>query len=149
MYVCSYMRVYKYTAMYRKIVKDGLDIEGEDYLDDKSQYRFYDSSIQKMFDFISTYMLPRVRNLDYEFDWLYSFFVECKKVNPQAVKYAGDFDQLRSSQLQRIKAFFYVIFVENDLEKAQDLVDDFLCFFEELQPKFDELHKGLLRLYIN
>jgi len=148
MYVCSYMRVYKYTAMYRKIMEDGLTIPGEDYLDDRSIYRFADAKIQKIFDFISEHMLSRVRNLDFEFDWLYSFFLECKKINPEASLYSEDFEELRKIQLKKIKEFFYILFVENDLDRGRDLVEEFLLFFEQLQPIFSELHRNLLDLYI-
>ena len=77
--------------MYQKIIKDNLALPGESYLDDKSIYRFIDPKIQEIFDFISEYMLPRVRNLDFEFDWLYSFFLECKKINPDAAMYTQEF----------------------------------------------------------
>ena len=93
-------------------------------------------------------MLNRVRNLDFEFDWLYSFYLECKKINPTAVKYQGDFDQLRTEQLQKIKSFFKTLFVENDIEKCEAEVDEFLNYFERLQPIFARLHKNLLELYI-
>ena len=149
MYVCSYMRVYKYTVMHKKITIDGLTILGEDYLDDKSMYRFRDTKIQELFDFISVYMLPRVRNLDFEFDWLFSFFLECKKINPAAAIYSKDFEDLKKAQLEKIKDFFYILFVENDLEKGKNQVEDFLWFFENLQPRFAELHRNLLEMYIN
>ena len=147
MYVCSYMRVYKYTAMYGKIKKDGLDIAGEDYLDDKSLYKFADSKVQRTFDFINKYMLPRVRKLDYEFDWLYSFFLETKKINPNADIYSNEFSELKEIQLRKIKEFFYVLFVENDLIESQKSVEEFLCFFEQLQPRFAQLHRNLIQLY--
>lgn len=149
MYVYSYLRVYKYTAMYQKIIKDNLALPGESYLDDKSIYRFIDPKIQEIFDFISEYMLPRVRNLDFEFDWLYSFFLECKKINPDAAMYTQEFNKLKREQLKKLKDYFYILFVENDINKAKSLVEDFLLFFEHLQPQFAKLHRGLLELYIN
>lgn len=149
MYVYSYMRIYKYTVMYKRIISDNLSIAGETYLDDKSIYHFADPKVQKLFDFIREYMLSRVRKLDFEFDWLYSFFLECKKINPKAEIYTKEFDQLKSIQLEKLKEFFYILFVENDINKAKGLVEDFLLFFEELQPKFSKLHRSLLNLYIS
>ena len=149
MYVCSYMRVYKYTAMHDMITRDNLIIPNNDYLDDKSMYRFADNDVQKIFDFINRYMFDRVRNLDFEFDWLYSFYLECKSMNPIAVKYQEDFDRLRTDQLHKIKVFFNILFVENDIKKCETKVDDFLNYFESLQPIFSRLHKNLLELYIS
>lgn len=148
MYICSYLRVYKYTAMYEKIVADGLIVNGCDYLDDKSIYKFADKKVQEIFDFLAKHMLSRVRNLDFEFDWLYSFYLECKKINPFASKYAPEFEELKRIQLEKIKDFFYILFVENDFKKGELAVEEFLSFFEQLQPKFSELHKNLLDLYI-
>lgn len=148
MYICSYMRVYKYTAMHRKIVKDGLALPEEDYLDDKSMYRFADDGVQRLFDFIKEYMLSRVRNLDFEFDWLYSFFLECRMLDSDAAIYQSELDALRKCQLEKLKTFFYILFVENDLDKGRSEVDAFLSFFEQLQPRFAELHRNLLELYV-
>lgn len=148
MYVCSYMRVYKYTKMYEMIKEDNLTIPGNDYLDDKSMYSFENKDVQKIFDFINDYMLTRVRNLDFEFDWLYSFYLECKKINSAAIKYQEEFANLKKIQLEKIKEFFYILFVENDIDKCKKDVDDFLRFFEELQNEFSKLHKALLELYL-
>lgn len=148
MYVCSYLRVYKYTAIYEQMKKDKLLMERCDYLDDKSLYYFADDEVQKIFDFIQKRMLNRIRDLDYEFDWLYSFYVECKKINPVAVKYEEEVLFLKKIQLDKIKEFFYVLFVENDLVKAENQVEEFLNFFEEAQPAFANIHRELLGLYL-
>lgn len=148
MYIYSYMRVYKYTAMYKKIIADNLAIPGESYVDDKSIYRFADPKVQKLFDFLKEYMLPRVRSLDFEFDWLYSFFLECKKINPKAEVYTKEFNKLKLLQLEKLKDFFHVLFVENNIDKAKGSVEEFLSFFEKLQPQFSNLHRNLLKLYI-
>lgn len=148
MYICSYLRVYKYTDIYEQMKKDNLLLPEYDYLDDKSLYKFMNKDVEEIFNFIQVNMISRVRNLDFEFDWFYSFFLECKKINPKAKVYENLFTELKFDQLEKIKAFFYILFVENDLLKAEICVNDFLSFFENLQPRLLDLHSDLVTLYI-
>lgn len=148
MYVCSYLRVYKYTDIYNKMRSDGLLIDTYDYLDESSLYNFADANAKRIFDFIYEHMIVRVRNLDFEFDWLYSFYIECKKLNPKAKMFEDVFLSLHKSQVETIRKFFYILFVENDLEKCKQDVEPFLSFFENLQPRLFEIHRQLLDLYI-
>lgn len=147
MYVYSYMRVYKYTEMYNKILKDGLTIPGETYLDEKSIYKFLNSDVQHLFDFIKKHMLYRIRNLDFEFDWIYSFFLECKKINSRADIYFSEFEEINAIQLQYIKEFFHILFIENNIEKSTKHVDEFLSFFEHMQPRFANIYRQLLKIW--
>jgi radical SAM superfamily enzyme YgiQ (UPF0313 family) len=148
MYVCSYLRIFKYTDIYYKAAKDGLLIENCDYLDDKSEYNFIDNEAKKIFDFVYEYMYIRVRNLDIEFEWLHSFFAECKKINPKAKTFDEEFIEMSKQQFVLIKEFFYLLFVENDLEKCKREVDKFLSYFEGLQPRQLQIHRQLLDLYL-
>jgi len=148
MYICSYLRVYKYTAIYEQMKKDDLLLPEYDYLDDKSLYKFMNKEVEGIFNFIQDKMISRVRSLDFEFDWFHSFFLECKKINPKAKVYEDLFNELKIIQLEKIKDFFYILFVENDLAKADLLVNEFLSFFENLQPRLLELHSDLVSLYI-
>jgi hypothetical protein len=38
--------------------------------------------------------------------------------------------------------------VENDIEKCEAEVNEFLDYFESLQPVFSRLHKDLMELYL-
>lgn len=148
MYVCSYMRVYKYTQMYEMIKRDNLILDGYDYLDDSSKYAFSNSKIQEIFNFMDEYMLKRVRNFDFEFDWLYSFYLECKKINPEAIKFHDKLEKMKQEQLEKIKVFFYHLFVETDIDWCINNVEEFLNYFESSSKDFMDIHCGLLDLYI-
>lgn len=148
MYVCSYLRVYKYTDIYNKMKSDGLLIDQYDYLDDRSLYDFMDPEAKQIFNFIYDHMITRVRNLDFEFDWLYSFFMECRKINPKAAVFDDEFKSLHQIQVDAIKHFFYLLFVQNDIERCKEEVASFLIIFENLQPRFMKIHRELLDMYL-
>jgi radical SAM superfamily enzyme YgiQ (UPF0313 family) len=148
MYICSYLRVFKYTDIYTKMQSDKLLFKKYDYLDDKSLYKFYNKNTKKIFSFAYKYMHSRIRNLDMELDWLFAFYVECKKINPAANKFEVEFNALHEEQFNKIKIFFYFLFVKNDLKWCKENVNEFLCFFENLQPLFLEIHRELLSYYL-
>ena len=150
MYVCSYMRVYKGTPVYDKMINDGLLITAEwDYFDDQGLYRFIDKQAEEIFDFIKNFMYNRVRNLDYEMDWLLYFYQECIKLNPIAQNFKENLFEIRASQLERIKSFFYILMVEGNVSKAQDNVERFLESFEHDQDDLEKIHKNLVNIYVN
>lgn len=148
MYVCSYLRVYKYTEIHYKMEKDGLLLDDHDYLDDNSLYKFQDDDAKKIFDFIYDYMIDRVRNFDFEFDWLFSFFNECKKLNSKSVMFEEELKFMHINQYKKIHEFFYMLFEENNLLWCERKVDEFLSYFEGLQPRMLEIYDELLELYL-
>lgn len=149
MYVFSYLRVYKYTDIYYKMHQDGLLMSQYDYLDDKSLYEMCDPEAMKIFKFVLDKMADRIRSMDFEFDWLYSFYLECKHLNPSAAVYESELQLIRENIVTSMNRFFYDLFVLNDIEKCNCEVDSFLTFFEKLQPQYLEIHRKLLVLYLS
>ena len=98
-------------------------------------------------DFMDKYLFERIRNLDFEFDWFYSFYLECVKTSSKAQIYESQIEALRVRQFEKIKSFFYILLVENDIKKCEDLVEDFISFFESIQVEYSKIYKNLLDIY--
>lgn len=148
MYVCSYLRVYKYTDIHLKMKLDNLLIDEYDYLDDKSLYLFKDEKVSKIFWFIKENLYDEVRNFDYEFDPLLCFYEECKRINDKVKILEKDFNDMRTIQLSKIKEYFVHIYVHNDLDTAKKLTPVFLDFFKSQQLIMHQLHAKILEYYV-
>ena len=145
-YVCSFLRVHKYTSIYEKMEADGLINSNFSYLNDTG-YDFQNEDTVQIFAFVYEYMYPRVRGLNIELDWLYQYYAECKKINPKVVMFEEELLTLKAHQFELMKSFFYTLYEKNDLEKCKNTVDDFLTYFEGLQPRLLQVYDQLVSLF--
>lgn len=145
-YVCSFLRVHKYTAIYEKMVTDGLITHDFNYRSELG-YDFVHRDVKELFMFVYDFMYPRVRGLEIELDWVYQYFKECTVINPQAALFEDELLSLKKQQLEMMKQFFYTLYVDRDLDLCQNQVDDFLTYFEGLQPRLLEIYRKLVELF--
>ncbi len=145
----GYVRVFKHTKIYELAKNSGLLNESiYSYIDYSSLYSIKDPEVNKIFDFVINKMYPRVYSLDYDFDWLYSFYLDVMRITPNASIHSVRLNQIKSDQLERISIFFEKLYVEFNLEYCNNQVDSFLSRFEEDQIELSKIYMSLVEMYI-
>ncbi|MGL5749436.1 MAG: B12-binding domain-containing radical SAM protein [Paraclostridium sp.] len=145
-YISTFLSIHKYTAIYQKTKNDNLLNNDFGILNNMS-YEFKDKEVYKIVEFIRNNMSERARNLEYELDWIYSYYRECIVINPKALKYDEEFKKLKENQFLIMQRFFYKLYIINDLEKCNIEVDEFLEYFEGIQNRLSEIYKDLVLLF--
>lgn len=145
-YVCSFLRVHKYTAIYDKMVTDSLITSDFNYQSELG-YDFVNPDVKELFMFVYGFMYPRVRGLEIELDWVYQYFKECKVINPRASFVEEELLHMKELQFEMMKGFFNTLYVDRDLELCRKEVDGFLTYFEGLQPRLLEIYHELVELF--
>ncbi|CEQ18959.1 B12-binding domain-containing radical SAM protein [Paraclostridium sordellii] len=145
-YISTFLSIHKYTEIYEKAKNDELLTNDFGILNNMS-YEFKDKEVYEIVKFIRTFMSERARNLEYELDWIYTYYKECVRINSKALKYDEEFRYLKSTQFVIMKEFFYNLYVENDLEKCRYEVDEFMEYFENIQSRLSEIYKDLVILF--
>lgn len=145
-YVCAFLSVYKNTAIYNKMKNDGLLKSTYSILNDM-EYEFNDENVSKIVNFIREKMIPRVKKLDIELDWLMHYYSECKRINSEAKKFESELYGLKDVQFKIINEFFSKLYIENNLEKCERDVEEFLMYFESIQTLLLPIYKELISLY--
>lgn len=144
----SSVRIFKYTPMYNYAKKDGLLFDDEEYISYKCRYFLEDEKAQQIYNFVMDKMYERIYKLSYDFEYMYGFYLDVLQTHKKALPYKKKLLEYKTSQISRIKDFFYHLYVEGDLDYANSHYDEFLMSFETDQVELGKLYDDLLTIYI-
>ena len=146
-FVCSFMNIYKGTAIYNKAKKDGLIKSSYTILDDL-EYDFVNNDIKPVVFFLREKLIPKIKKLRVETSWLIQRCKDCSIINPKAEQYMDILASYENEEANIIKEFFYILYVERDLKKSEQNLNEFLSYFINAQPQLEQIYNQIRRLYI-
>lgn len=145
-YVASFLNIYKYTDIYYRVYNDGLLNPSFDLLNDLD-YNFSDHKVDKIVEFIRNNIFDQLKKIKYETSWILSKCEEAIRLDSSAQKIKDELLIIKQKDFKNIKEFFYVLYIENDLKKANCMLEGFLNHFiseqKELRNIFHDIRKVL------
>lgn len=143
----SSVRIFKYTPMYFISKQNNLLFDNQEYIDYKCTYKIKDIKAQNIYNFVMQKMYDRIFKLDYDFEFMYGFFLDVAKTHPKARIYESQILKIKQKQMKRIGKFFKYLYVDYDLKYAINNHNKFLKSFEKEQIVFANIYKKLLTIY--
>lgn len=117
--------LFKGTAIFKRMLNDNLILnDGKGVYD----YKYKNSEINEIVNFLD-YFFKKLESKDnyYPFITLKRKFEEAKFLNSKIdEQLSEEIKKIERQEFEQIKSFFRIVFVENNIEKAKSLMDDFL-----------------------
>lgn len=143
----SFMNIYKGTAIYNKANKDGLIKSSYTILNDL-EYDFSNSDIKPIVIFLREKLIPKIEKLQVETSWLIQRCKDCSVINPKAEQYIEILSAYENEEANIIKNYFYILYVDRDLKKSEQKLDEFISYFINIQPQLKQIYSQIKKLYI-
>ncbi|MCL1950176.1 MAG: radical SAM protein, partial [Turicibacter sp.] len=106
--------VYKYTGIYDKLQRDGLLIDGYEYLDEATRWQFLDPSVKTIHDTVEKKLFPLFTNFNKEYQKSLASFNFHKKLNKNAARFEGQFEVVYQGQIDAINAYLAKLIENGD-----------------------------------
>ncbi len=145
-YISTFLSIHKYTEIYDKVLNDNL-LTKEFGMLNNNAYNFIDEDVNEIVNFIKENLSERMKNLEYELDWIYNYYEECIKLNKEASKYEKELLNMKNNQFELMTDFFDVLYIKQDIVKSQIKVDNFMSYFEGIQQDLERIYKDLVNMY--
>lgn len=145
-YLYSFAVVNKYTAMYEMIKKDGL-LAGreEDYLGVK--YHYQHPEVREVLEYVENEMLPRLRNLDYELDWVTYSAMEHEVSYSDIRNYRPALAERKIQDAKWIKEHLKYLFIDFDVEAFKRVEEAFWEYFKKEEDFLREIYDYYISLH--
>lgn len=145
-YLYSFVVINKYTALYEKAKKDHLILSPDnEYINIK--YTYQDASVITILNYIENEMLPRLASLDYELDWVTYSVAEHEIWYKNIKDFKTQLKMMKEEDLEIIKKYLGILFIDNDLEKFKSVENDFWNHFIKREVKLKEIYDYLISLH--
>lgn len=131
-YAGTILSLQRYTTMYEYVKRDGLLNENYNYMN-TMEYDFADKNVKKLIEFVLNELRPRILNLDMEVDTLFQTYAECERINPKVARFKDELISIKNEHLKKIKEYFGWLYLDNDIDKCKNEVNNFLNYFEQEQ----------------
>ena len=141
-YACSFLNIYEGTAIYEKAKNDGLLKDSYTFIDDL-EYIFKDKEAEKIIDFLKENVIKRIDGLRYQTSWIMQKCEDAIRLNSEAIYLRYRLCKWKSRDYTKIQEFFSIIFIENDLKKAYENLDEFFDYFENSQEELRSIIKEI------
>ena len=147
-YIYSFVVINKYTKLYEMVKADNLLLSPEeDYTEVK--YKYKNDDVKEVLDYVRFTMIPKLNLLDYQLDWV-TYSYEEHKIWYEGIKdFTEELIRLKAEDLQVIKRYLSVLFVEYNLEKFRGVEEDFWQHFTDRQLRLKEIYDYLIGLHKN
>lgn len=145
-YLYSFAVVNKYTAMYDMIKRDGL-LAGteEDYLGVK--YRYQHDEVREVLEYVENEMLPKLRQLDYELDWVTYSAMEHEVSHKNIRNYRPALAQRKIEDAKWIKEHLKYLFIDFDVESFKKVEKEFWDYFKDEETFLREIYDYYISLH--
>lgn len=145
-YLYSFVVINKYTDLYDKIKNDNLLIDTEDkYLD--VSYKYQDCEIEKVLNYIRYEMLPKLKQIQYELDWVTYSMLEHEIWFKDIKDYSGVLEELKKDNIDIIKKYLGILFIEFDIEKFKNVEDEFWSYFTNQEHTLKKIYDYYISLH--
>lgn len=146
-YLYSFVVINKYTDLYDKVSKDGLLIDNNHHMDVK--YKYENQEVESILNYVRNEMLPKLNKLDYELDWVTYSMLEHEIWYKDIKRYSKKLSELKKKNIQVIKEYLGILFIDFDLEKFKEVEDEFWnhfikqeCILKEIYDYYISLHNS-------
>jgi len=145
-YLYSFVVINKYTALYERIKQDNLLLSpSNEYIDIK--YTYADKDVVEILDYIRFSMLPKLNALDYQLDWVTYSYEEHKIWYDSIDDFTDELKKLKVQDLQIIKRYLGVLFIEHNLSKFKVMEPEFWEHFHGREVRLKEIYDYLISLH--
>ncbi|MFQ6871206.1 B12-binding domain-containing radical SAM protein [Romboutsia timonensis] len=147
-YLYSFVVINKYTDLYNKTSKEGLLIDDEkQYLDVK--YKYKNKEVEEVLDYVRNKMIPKLNKLDYELDWVTYSMLEHEIWYKDIKRYSDKLAELKKKDIDVIKKYLSILFIEFNLEKFKKVEDKFWQHFINEEHVLKEIYDYYISLHNN
>lgn len=145
-YIYSSVVINKYTKLYDMIKVDRLlDDDEQAYLDVKYSYKHDD--VVAVVKYVREDMVPKLRKLDYELDWIIYSMMEHEIWYPDLRDYRKFLMQKKKEDAAWIKRKLSLLFVDFDVNSFKKVSDDFWKYFYEEEKILKEIYDYYISLH--
>ena len=145
-YIYSSVVINKYTKLYDMIQTDGLFADEERaYLDVK--YTYENDDVIDVIKYVREEMVPILRNLDYELDWIIYSMMEHEIWYPHIVDYRSILMKKKKEDAAWIRDKLSILFVEFDVNKFKTVAEEFWRFFHEEEKLLKKIYDYYISLH--
>lgn len=138
-YLYSFVVVNKYTAMYDMIKKDGLLLSSEEeYLD--VNYKYLNSDIEEVLNYVKNELVPRLRNLNYELDWVTYSMLEHEVWYDDLKDYRKLLAQQKKKDAEWIEKYLGILFRDFNVNLFKQVESEFWAYFVEEENILKEIY---------
>ena len=145
-YACSFLNIYKNTEIFKLAKKDGLLKPSFNLLNDLD-YIFIDDNVSAIVDFVRKYLTYPISSIKYQTSFLLQKCEEAIRLEPVNQKYREVLLNYQRKDLQVIKDFFRMLYVNNDIINAQKEVPAFLNHFYEESGRLRTIYKEISEVF--
>lgn len=146
-YLYCFVDVNKYTSLYNKIKNDGLILS-----DDKEytsvKYTYQNNEVIEILDYIRNVMIPKLKLIDYELDWVIYSYEECLVWGKNIKDFSNILNEYKNEDFNIINNFLKILFVEHDLSKFKKVENEFWNHFKKRQEPLREIYNYLINFHI-
>ena len=142
-YLYCFVNINKYTDIYYRAAKDRLLLNDTDYIN--VPYKYLNSEVQEIADYIQNEMLPRLADIQYETDWIIFTFLE-HRIIYGFNDYENELQLIRQNDFAVIKKYLSLIFINNDLNRFKEIEDQFWAHFLQQQQQIKKIYEKMIRL---
>lgn len=142
-YIYCFVNINKYTEIYRIAQKDNLLLNDSQYID--VPFKYQDSRVQSIADYIQNEMVPRLFDIQYETDWIIFTFMEHNIVYGFD-EYRNDLQAIKNEDFKVIKKYLSILFVEHDVDKFKIVAEEFWSHFLNQQNKIKMIYEKMIRI---
>jgi len=145
-YLYTFVNVNKYTELYDRIKADNLVLSSdEEYIN--IRYRYVNSEIAPILEYIEKVMLNKLNQIDYELDWVCYSYEECKIWYDDIVDFTDELNRYKDEQFSIIQKYLGILFFEQDLEKFVAVEEQFWSYFYNSQKRLKEIYDYLISIH--
>ena len=145
-YLYSFVVINKYTMLYETTKRDGL-LCGDDkaYLD--IGYCYKNRDVIDVLDYVRKEMVPLLRNLDYELDWIIYSMMEHEIWYDDIRDYRKILLAKKKEDAAWIRDKLSFLFVDFDVERFKTVAEEFWRFFHEEEKLLKEIYDYYISLH--
>lgn len=146
-YLYSFTVINKYTALYEMIKKDKL------LLSDESKYvgvefSFQNEEVKEVMEYVQDKMIPRLRKLDYELDWVTYSAMEHEVCHAEnLIDYRPILEKQKEKDALWIKEHLGLLFEDFDVGAFENVEEDFWNYFENEEKLLKMIYEYYISLH--
>lgn len=142
-YIYCFVNINKYTEIYRMAQKDNLLLDDNEYIN--IPFKYIDSKVQTIADYIQDEMIPRLSDIQYETDWIIFNYME-RRILYSFNECENILKEIKKKDFEVIKKYLSILFLEHDVDKFKTVAEEFWSHFLSQQNLIKSIYQKMIRL---